>query len=140
MRKGFSLFTTGLMLLLATTAWSGSYQYLSAKQVKQALETKAPISLVDIQIAEEFAQHHLEGALASYAYPVKSAADLQKLEPLLPKLLTGTEPVVIVCPRGKGGAKRTYDYLLAQGVQAERLFILEKGQQGWPYEGLLSEN
>ena len=38
---------------------------------------------------------------------------------------------MIVCPRGAGGAKRTYDHLLQQGIAAERLLILEKGQEGW---------
>jgi hypothetical protein len=39
--------------------------------------------------------------------------------------------VVIVCPRGAGGARRTYNYLRDKGIAAERLLILEKGQEGW---------
>jgi thiosulfate/3-mercaptopyruvate sulfurtransferase len=47
--------------------------------------------------------------------------------------------VVIVCPRGGGGAKRAYDHLAGQGVTGGRLFILEQGQQGWPYPELLEQ-
>ncbi len=136
MLKVYCLLIGGL-LLAATTAWSGSYQFLSAQDVKQALEANRPMALVDIQVAEEFTQHHLQGAQASFAYPVKSATDRQKLDPLLPALQSSTEPVVIICPRGKGGAKRTYDYLLERGIQAERLYILAAGQKGWPYPELL---
>jgi hypothetical protein len=45
-----------------------------------------------------------------------------------------TDDVVIVCPRGGGGAKRTFDYYNAHGVEKERLLILEKGMDKWPYE------
>ncbi|NIP26153.1 MAG: rhodanese-like domain-containing protein, partial [Phycisphaerae bacterium] len=41
--------------------------------------------------------------------------------------------VVIVCPRGGGGAKRTYDYFKAKGVAEARLTILAGGQKDWPY-------
>ena len=50
---------------------------------------------------------------------------------MLTKIKADKAPVVIICPRGAGGATRTYDYLLSQGIAAERLLILEKGQEGW---------
>lgn len=117
--------------LLTTPAWS--YQYLPAATAKDYLLEKRPMQLVDIQVEQEFNQHHLPGALATYAYPVKSADDLAKLDAVLPQLQSSAATVVIVCPRGGGGAKRAYDHLQKQGIAAKRLFILEKGQQGWPY-------
>ncbi len=138
MRKTTSLLIIGL-LLMATTAMAASYQYLSPDDTKKRLVHQQPMTLVDIQVEDEFNQHHLPGALATYAYPVKSVADRAKLETVLPQL-QGDEPVVIVCPRGGGGAKRAYDYLLEKGVAGKRLFILEKGQQGWPYPEQLAEN
>ena len=132
--------TTALLLFIGNPAWSGSYQYMDAQTVKQKLESHAPLSLVDIQVEEEYAQHRIVGALPSYAYPVKSEADRAKLAALSPHLMTSEDPVVVVCPRGGGGAERAYDYLLSQGIDATRLYILEQGQQGWPYPELLVKN
>jgi hypothetical protein len=47
--------------------------------------------------------------------------------------------VVIVCPRGAGGAKRAYDYMRKNNVPSEKLSILEKGIAGWPYKELFEK-
>ncbi|MDZ4183704.1 MAG: rhodanese-like domain-containing protein [Desulfuromonadales bacterium] len=107
------------------------YNYISAAALEARLIAKEPTHLVDIQVEEEFARHHITGATATFAYPVKSDADRAKLEAVLSKLKSDSAPVVVVCPRGAGGATRTYEYLLSQGIAAERLLILEKGQEGW---------
>ncbi|WP_303720220.1 rhodanese-like domain-containing protein [Malonomonas rubra] len=137
MKKLIQLFIFIALGLLATQAWS--YQYISAEDARGNLEQQSSMLLVDIQIEPEFNQHHLPGALPTYAYPVKSDSDRSKLAALLPQLQDSTAPVVVVCPRGGGGAKRAYDYLEEQGIAPERLFILEKGQQGWPYPELLAQ-
>jgi rhodanese-related sulfurtransferase len=62
--------------------------------------------------------------------------DKQKLNKVLPTLLATQNDVVVVCPRGGGGAKNAYDYLKEKGVSEKRLFILEDGMQGWPYKEL----
>lgn len=121
-------------LLLATVAFAerqANYNYINAAALEARLAAKEPTHLVDIQVEEEFARHHIKGAVATYAYPVKSDADKAKLQALVEQLKADTAPVVIVCPRGAGGATRTYDYLLSRGIAAERLLILEKGQEGW---------
>ena len=140
MQKKLSLLTTGLLIFLCSAAWGGSYQYLTAAQLKQQLIEKTPLLLIDIQVEEDFAQQHIEGALATYSFPVKSATDRSKLEPLIEQLKVASVPITIVCPRGGGGAKRAYDFLQSRGIASERLFILEKGQQGWPYAELLVTN
>jgi len=53
------------------------------------------------------------------------------LDQVIEEIKGNNDPVVVVCPRGAGGAKRTYYYLLQQGISPERLFILDKGQEGW---------
>jgi len=116
---------------LFAAAPEGSYRYISAADLEKRLNSGQPTHIVDIQIEEEYAQHHITGATATYAYPVKSDADKAKLAAVLEELKGDTAPVVIVCPRGAGGATRTYDYLLSQGLEAGRLLILEKGQGGW---------
>ncbi len=89
--------------------------------------------MLDIQVEEEFSQHHIDNAVATYAYPVKSDTDKQKLQAVVGQLQASKEPVTIICPRGGGGAKRTYDYLKEQGISESRLLILEGGQAEWPY-------
>lgn len=129
-----------LLLLSIATLMAGNalaaeavptYNYISAAALEARLKAGEPTHLLDIQVEEEFARHHITGATPTHAYPVKSDADRAKLAAAIAKFKTDAAPVVIVCPRGAGGATRTYDYLLTQGFAAERLLILEKGQEGW---------
>lgn len=120
-------------LLASTPALAGSYQYIKAADLKQKIETDQRSLLVDIQVEDEYTEHHIPGAVATYAYPVKSDADKAKLREILAQAKNSDEPVIIVCPRGGGGAKRTYDHLKEQGVAESRLLILEGGQSEWPY-------
>ena len=122
-------------LTMGTVAFAvegqSKYQYITAQALQERLTAGQPTNLVDIQVEEEFAKQHIKGAVPTYAYPVKSADDTAKLDAVVGKLKANNDPVVIVCPRGAGGATRTYDYLLTRGIAAERLLILEKGQEGW---------
>jgi thiosulfate/3-mercaptopyruvate sulfurtransferase len=121
-------------------ASDSKYSYISATDLETRLTANLPINIVDIQVEEEFAQHHIKGAIPTHAYPVKSDADHSKLNATIEQLKANTDPVVIVCPRGAGGAKRTYDYLLQKEVSTERLLILEKGQSGWASTPLTESN
>ncbi|MDK9712234.1 rhodanese-like domain-containing protein [Acidaminobacter sp.] len=115
-----------------------TYQYYTAEQTKAAIENNAEIILLDIQVEDEWNAHHIEGAVPTYAYPVKTPEDEAKLAAILPDL-AGEQPIIVICPGGAGGATRSIDYLMAQGVAPERLFILENGQSKWPYEELLAK-
>ncbi len=117
-------------------ASDGKYNYISANDLESRITTNLPTNVVDIQVEEEFSRHHIKGAIPTYAFPVKSDTDRARLDGVIAQLNTNADPVVIVCPRGEGGAKRTYDHLLQQGVPAERLLILEKGQSGWAFSAL----
>ena len=136
-----------LILLLAillvpglSLASESKYNYISAADLETRLTAELPTNIVDIQVEEEFAQHHIKGATPTYAYPVKSDADRGKLDATVEELKANADPVVIVCPRGGGGAKRTYDYLLQQGIAADRLLVLAKGQEGWACAPLTESN
>jgi rhodanese-related sulfurtransferase len=109
------------------------YNYIPAAAFKGMLDSKKPVSIIDIQVEEEFAAHSIPGAIATYSYPVKSEDDKAKLDAKLAEL-EGDQPVVVVCPRGGGGAKRCYDHLAAKVIAKDRLLILEKGQAEWSYE------
>jgi rhodanese-related sulfurtransferase len=136
-----------LMVLVGIVAMTGNtraaedhFNYITPEKTKSRIESGEGVILLDIQIEEEYAQHHIRGSLATYAYPVKSDAQKAKLDRVIPKLSANTDPIVIICPRGGGGAKRTFEYLASRGIQNKRLFILEKGQSGWPYPQLVANN
>lgn len=120
-------------LFAATTAIAGDYQYITAEDLMQKIQTNQQGLLLDIQVEAEYSLHHIPGTIATHAYPVKSEEDQAKLGEALAQVKSNADPVVIVCPRGGGGAKRTYDYLRNQGVDEKRLMILEGGQARWPY-------
>lgn len=131
-QRCFFLLLSAMLILPGMAFASGTeYNYISAADLEARLTANQTTNVVDIQVEEEFSQHHIKGAVPTHAYPVKSDTDRAKLDAAIEQIKTNSDPVVIVCPRGEGGAKRTYDYLLQQGVAAERLLILEKGQSGW---------
>lgn len=130
-RYSLVLLLTFLIFPSISLASNGKYNYINATALEARLTANIPTNIVDIQIEEEFSQHHIKGATPTYAYPVKSDTDRAKLETIIEGIKGNNDPVVIVCPRGAGGAKRTYDYLLEEGISPERLLILEKGQEGW---------
>ena len=125
-----------VLLLAAGSALAADYRYVSPETVKTWIETDKPVTIVDIQVKEEFESHHIPGSIATYSYPVKTDQEKARIGETVSGILGGDEPVVVVCPRGGGGAKRCYDYLKAQSVPEERLLILEKGMEGWPYKDL----
>lgn len=121
-------------LALAVPAFGGKYNYVSPEQVNTWLSDKTPVNIVDIQVAPEFNEHHLPGSLATHAYPVKTEKDRKKLDKAIVVAKGNNYPVIVVCPRGKGGAKRSYDYMKAQNLIHDRLMILEGGIDNWPFE------
>lgn len=127
-----------LLALAATAAWAGSYNYVKPEQFKTWLESGKEVIIVDIQVPEGFAKSHFKGAVETNAYPVKSDEERAKLDQTLVLINASSADVVIVCPRGGGGAKNTYDYLKGKGVDEKRLLILEKGMDGWPYPEMCS--
>lgn len=139
MKKLFMLIAMAVTFV-SVSAWASSYHYISAADVKQKVEKQENLILLDIQVEAEFDQHHIAEAIGTYAYPVKSDADREKLGTVLTQAKESAEPIVIICPRGGGGAKRAYDYLKGQGVSEGRLMILEGGQAKWPYEDMLAKN
>lgn len=132
MKKILFIILTAI-LGMTQTSIAADYRYVAAEELKGWLEATRPVLLVDIQEAKAFALHHIKGALETNAYPVKSEIDRKSLDPVLNQSKEYAK-VVVICPRGKGGAKRTYDYLKGQGVLEEKLFILTDGMGKWPYK------
>lgn len=111
--------------------------YITADEVKTDIESDSDGYIYfDIQPAEDFAKGHIQDAISVPAYPVDTP-ELEKLIVDAVSQMEGDKPVVVVCPGGGGGAKRTISILMEQGIAGERLLILEKGAKGWPYPELL---
>ena len=128
------MFFLSLALLLYSVISASAENYVKPDQFKQWIETSKPVQIVDIQPAEEFEKHHFKNSIQTNAFPAKSDAEKERLDRILPALQASKEDIVIVCPRGGGGAKNTYEHLKAKGIPESRLFILEKGVEGWPYK------
>lgn len=122
------------VLLLPALSLATGYNYISQDDMRTQLENKKEMLIVDICPAPQFAKGHLPGSIETNAYPVKSDMERSKLQPTLSLLKASNDPIVIVCPGGKGGAKRTYDFYQKHGISDNRLLILEKGMNGWPYQ------
>lgn len=118
---------------------SKKFNYIKADELKSKIEKKEKVIILDIQVKDEFDKHHIKGAIETNAYPVKTDEDKAKLDKVMDKLTSSEDPIAIICPKGKGGAEKTYNYLKEKGIKEDRLLILEKGQSGWTYEDLLEK-
>jgi rhodanese-related sulfurtransferase len=130
------LWLAATILVYALPVLAADYHYVAPADFKQWLESRKAMKIVDIQVPAEFQKQHIKGSIQTNAFPVKSTEDKQKLDKLIPQLAASQEDIVVVCPRGRGGAKNTYDYLKEKGIPEKRLFILTDGIQGWPYKEL----
>ena len=125
-------------LMIAGIATAGiEYNYIDSDSLMQSLQEKKPVHLVDIQKKNDFLQHHFFGSLETNAYPVKSEQEMSRIKDVVSNLQTTDNPVVIIGPRGTRAAGRAYEYLLEQGIAAQRLAILESGIRGWPAPEIL---
>jgi len=105
------IFTLLATVLTTSLSLASDYRMIRPQALKETIDRNATLHLVDIQVVEEFDTHSLPGAIATHAYPLKSESDLAKLQVIVSGLKQNGDPLVIVCPRGKGGAERTYRYL-----------------------------
>ncbi|MDD2271049.1 MAG: rhodanese-like domain-containing protein [Desulfuromonadaceae bacterium] len=126
--------TLSLTLLAATTVFAANY--IEPQELKELLDKKQPVILVDIQPAADFEKQHLPGSIETNAFPAAKAEEKTRLDKALAVIKASTDKVVVICPRGKSGAKNSYNYLESKGVSEDRMTILEDGIAGWPYKEL----
>ena len=137
-KKALTILSALVFCSAPQCVFAQSFNYISPVELKQRLESASIPFLLDIQVEKDYAQHHLRGTVATYAYPAKSEDERAKLRPAIQKILATNQEVVIICPAGGQGAKNAYTYLKEQGVPENRMRILEKGQRGWPYPEMLT--
>lgn len=135
-KKVITLLTTWAAIVLCVSwAWAaGTYNYIKAKDLNGRLSAGSPMIIVDICPKEQFAKGHIKGSLETNAYPVKTDEEKAKLAVILPEMRASADDIIVVCPKGGGGATKTVDYYKAGGIDEKRLLILEKGMNEWPFE------
>ncbi len=137
MKRKTMILCFGLAVLLLVPYAAHAANYVKPDVFKQWLTGNKQLLIVDIQTSDNFAEHHFKGSMETDAFPVKSDEQKKRIDAILPKLQSSKGEIVIICPKGKGGALNTYDYLKSKGVPETRLLILEGGIDGWPYPDLL---
>lgn len=130
--KRILILTVCLLFLFTSMAFAANY--VRPGDFKKWLESGKKMIIVDIQPANEFERHHFKGAIETNAFPAKTDEERKRLDKIIPRIMSSTDNVVIICPRGKSGASNTYEYLRSKGVSENRLYILEGGIAGWPYK------
>ncbi|AGW13390.1 rhodanese-like domain-containing protein [Megalodesulfovibrio gigas] len=123
-----------LCLASGAVAAEAKFNYIAPEALQQRLQAKDTMILVDICSVEQFKSGHIAGSLETNAYPVDTDEEKARLAALLPTIEASTADVIIVCPRGGGGAKKTVAFYISKGVDPKRLLILEKGMDGWPFD------
>jgi len=141
MRGGVRSLVTFLFGVLVVVLFSGvllasNFNYVTPEEFKKWLETGMKVIIVDIQPHEDFVKHHFKGSIETNAFPVDTDELKKRLDKALPVINQSSDPVVVVCPKGKKGAERAYDYLKSKGVDKKRLFILKGGVADFPYREL----
>jgi len=136
--KKLAVISLTLLFFFNVAAIFSSFNYLEADQLKERIENGTPIIIVDIQVKDEFSAHSFPGSIETNAYPVKTESQKKQILPAVEAFQKTGHDVVVVCPRGGGGAKRCYSYLKSQGVPEEKLTILKGGMEKWPYRDMLA--
>lgn len=135
--KKMSLVALFLVALFNSAAMFETFNYLEADQFKEWLASSRPVIIVDIQVAAEFAAHHFPGSIETNAFPVETEAQRTMIDSAVAAYEQSGHDVVVVCPRGGGGAKRCYSYLKSRGVPEDKLTILKGGVEKWPHRAML---
>lgn len=123
-------------LTLASATMALAANYIEPQELKELLDKKTPVILVDIQPAADFEKQHLPGSIETNAFPAKTDEEKTRLDKVLARIKSSKDLVVVVCPRGKSGAKNSYNYLESKGVSEDRMQILEGGIAEWPFKEL----
>lgn len=114
-----------------------TFNYITAEELKTKIEANEPMTIVDLQKPEDFDAKHIKGAVGTGAFPMDTEEKKALAAGLVDQLASNSDPVILVCPRGKGTAEAAFKLYAEKGIDQSRLFILEGGMTGWPYDELV---
>jgi rhodanese-related sulfurtransferase len=138
-RKLYGLLFTLLAVIFLITSTGecrkSGYNYISVSELKARMDagdhTSGTLVLVTTQTEKEYAEGHIPAAYPTYARPLKSEADIAKLNPFLEKIKSTKEDVILICPRGHSGAEIPFDYFKKNGIATDRMLILDGGAEAY---------
>lgn len=137
MKKSIGVLAILLFSVLNMAFLFETFNYVKADEFKQWLDSGKAMVMVDIQVKDEFSLHHFKDSIETNAFPVETDEQRKMIDQAVTAAKEAGTDVVVICPRGGGGAKRCYSYLKDQGIAEEKLFILEGGVEKWPYKEML---
>ncbi len=137
MKKGLGIMAVLVIGLLNMAALFENFNYVNAADFKQWLESGKTMVLVDIQVKDEYSLHHFKDSIETNSFPVETEEQKKMIDPAVAAAKKAGTDVVVLCPRGGGGAKKCYTYLKEQGIPEAKLFILEGGIAKWPFKEML---
>ena len=127
------LLVAGLVIGCDSSVDEDTYNYISTEELALRLDNgdikNGEMIMVSSQTEEEWETGYLEEAIATHARPLETDEDFAKLDDALAQIEDGDMDVIIICPRGGSGATRPFDYFGENGVDTDRLLILEGGQE-----------
>ena len=135
MQKVFTLLFV-LIVAASGTVWATfieGYKYITAKDLNDRLSNGSPMILIDLRKAEQYAKGHIKGSIETDAVPVETEEQKARLIKLLPMIKASTEDIILICPKGDKNAKKAYGIYKANGVDINRMLIVENGMNKWPY-------
>ena len=138
MKRIIALLLTCLFIL---TSCSGKldYKYLSAEEVKQNMENLSNIRLIDLQAKRDWERFHILTSIPTHASPLRSKADKKKLKGKLDDFKEEESSIILIAKNDSNmEAERAYKFLLKEGFDQDRLYILKGGIEAWPFEELLN--
>lgn len=113
-----------------------SFQYITAEELKARLEAKEKMFIVDLQTQADYDKKHIVGSISTDAFGMDTDEKKDRVAALVKDFSTGSEPIVLICPKGKSNAEKAFNLYLEKGIDRSRLLILKDGMTGWPYDDL----
>jgi rhodanese-related sulfurtransferase len=71
------------MLVLVTATSALAANYIEPQELKELLDKKKSVIMVDIQPAADFEKQHLGGSIETNAFPAKSSDEKKRLDKAL---------------------------------------------------------
>lgn len=136
-KSGILIAAVIMVMFLTSTGMcqKSGYRYISVQDMKVRMDAgdheNGSLAIMTSQTEKEYKTGYIKAAYPTYARPLKTDADYAKLIPFLNKVKNTNEDIIFICPRGKSGAERPYDYFKKNGFDEKRLMILKGGQEAF---------
>jgi rhodanese-related sulfurtransferase len=110
------------LLIVPTPGFSTTEPTICHNELAAWMSSKKPLKIVDIQVADEFTEHHYDGSLPC-------GGNLRRLRKVSLRLRAGKEKIILVSTNGGADARQALETMVAAGVDRGRILILEGGME-----------